>query len=160
MNTPTYGLSDDTMRTFNINPPITSRIFIKNLAYGVNEEKLNEVFSMSGKIVELTLYRYDHGESKGKAVIQYAHPLEAVQAIMMFKNAKLLSREIIIEQDRIGPQPTMASKKLPDGLVNVDGGLGMGGSRLKVRHLNGDIMIHHPPCHKDLRMQCMTICNI
>ena len=40
----------------------------------------------------------------------------------------------------------MASKKLPDGLVNVDGGIGIGGSRLKVRYLNGDIMIRHPDC--------------
>ena len=78
MNSPTYGMSDDTMKAFNITPPITSRIFVKNLAYGVNESKLYEVFSMSGKIVELRLYRYDHGESKGKATIQYAHPLEAV----------------------------------------------------------------------------------
>ena len=74
MNTPTYGLSDDAMKTFKISPPITSRISVKNLAYGVNESKLHEVFSMSGKIVELTLYRYDHGESKGKAAIQYAQP--------------------------------------------------------------------------------------
>ena len=146
MNGPTYGISEDAMKAFKISPPITPRIFVHNLAYGVNESKLYEVFSMSGKIVELRLYRHDSGESKGKASIQYAHPLEAVQAIVMFKGAKLLSRDIIIMQDKIGPQPDMTTKKLPEGLVNVNGGLGMGGSRLKVRYLNGDIMIHHPDC--------------
>ena len=130
INTPTYGLSEDTMKAFKIAPPITPRIFIKNLAYGVSEAKLVEVFSLSGKIVEVTLYRHDNGESKGRATVEYAHPLEAVQAIVMFKNAKLLSRKIIIEQDRIGPQPTM-TRKLPDGLLNVEEGIGMGGADSK-----------------------------
>ena len=64
----------------------------------------------------------------------------------MFKKAKLFSRDIKIEQDKIGPTPTMSSRKLPDGLVDVEGGIAMGGSRLKVPYLNGDIMIHHPDC--------------
>ena len=99
---------------------------VKNLAYGVNENKLHEVFSLCGNIVALTLDRYDHGESKGTATVQFAHPLEAIQAIIMFKHAKLLSRNMLVEQDKVGPPPSTSSKKLPDGLVDVDGGLGMG----------------------------------
>ena len=146
MDGPNLGLSKNTLKTFNITPPITTRVSVGNLAYGVNEAKLYEVFSMSGNIVELVLHRYEHGESKGTATVQYAHQLEAVQAIVMFKRAKLFSRDIKIEQDKIGPTPSMCSKKLPDGLVDVEGGIAMGGSRLKVRYLNGDIMIHHPDC--------------
>ena len=88
MNGPNLGLSENTMKMFNITPPITTRVSIENLAYGVNEAKLHEVFSMSGNIVELVLHRYEHGESKGTATVQYAHPLEAVQAIVMFRHAK------------------------------------------------------------------------
>ena len=79
---------------------------VKNLAYGVNENKLHEVFSLCGNIVALTLDRYDHGESKGTATVQFAHPLEAVQAIIMFKHAKLLSRNMLVEQDKVGPTPS------------------------------------------------------
>ena len=134
------------MKMLNITHPITTRVFISNLVYGVNEAKLYEVFSMSGNIVELILHRYDHGESRGTATVQYAHPLEAVQTIKMFKKAKLFSRDLKVVQDKIGPTPTMSSKKLPDGLVDVEGGIAMGGSRLKVRYINGDMMIHHPEC--------------
>merc|ERR1712115_482872 len=86
------------------------------------------------------------GESKGTATVQYAHPLEAVQAIKMFKNAKLFSRDLKVVQDKIGPTPTLTLKKLPEGLVDVEGGIAMGGSRLKIRYINGDMMIHHPEC--------------
>merc|ERR1711923_528879 len=143
---PNLGLSERALTMLNITPPITTRVFISNLAYGVNEAKLYEVFSMSGNIVELILHRYDHGESKGTATVQYAHPLEAVQTIKMFKKAKLFSRDLKVVQDKIGPTPTLTSKKLPEGLVDVEGGIAMGGSRLKVRYVNGDVMIHHPKC--------------
>ena len=143
----TCGLSEEVMKAFNISPPITPRIFVKNLAYGVSEAQIVEVFSMCGKIVEATLYRHDNGESKERATVQYAHPLEAVQAIVMFSNARFKTKKLMIEQDRIGPQPTM-TKKMPDGLVNVGDGIGMGGSRLRIRYMNGDIMIHHPECEK------------
>ena len=128
INSPNYGLSEETMKALKMTPPITPRIFVKNLAHGVNEAKLVEVFSLSGKIVEATLYRFDNGESIGKASIAYAHPMEAIQAMLMLKDAKLLSRNLIIEQDKIGPQPTI-TRKLPDG-----------------RYLNGDAVIHHPEC--------------
>ena len=147
VSSPTYGLSEETLKALKITLPITPRIFVKNLAYGVNEAKLNKVFSFSGKIVQVTLYRHDNGETKGRASIEYAHPLEVIQTMLMFRDAKLLSRDLIIEQDKIGPQPIITSK-LPDGLVNVKEGIGMGGSRLKVQYLNGDTIVHHPECYK------------
>ena len=146
VNSPTYGMSEETMKALGVTLPITSRILVKNLAYGVNEAKLREVFSMSGKIVEATLYRHDDGETRGTATIEYAHPLGAVQAMMMFRDTKLFSRKLIIEQDKVGPQPSVTSR-LPDGLVDVKDGIGLNGSRLKVEYINGDAVIHHPDCH-------------
>merc|ERR1711978_322493 len=86
---PNLGLSDRALRMLDITPPITTRVFVSNLAYGVNEAKLYEVFSMSGSIVELILHRYDHGESRGTATVQYAHPLEAVQKIKNDPKSKM-----------------------------------------------------------------------
>jgi RNA recognition motif-containing protein len=134
------------MAALGITLPITSRIIVRNLAYGVNETKLREVFSMSGQMIEATLHRYDDGETKGTAAIEYAHPLGAVQAMMIFRDSKLFSRKLIIEQDKIGPQPSITGR-LPDGLTDVKDGIGLNGSRLKIEYINGDAIIHHPDCH-------------
>ena len=131
MNPPTYGLSEEALTALGITLPITTRIRVRNLAYGVNEAKLREVFSMSGKMIEATLHRNDAGEPKGTAAIEYAHPLGAIQAIKMFRDTRLFSRKLIIEQDKLGPDPIITGK-LPDGLTNVKEGLGPNGSRLKV----------------------------
>merc|ERR1711978_797312 len=40
---PNLGLSDRALRMLDITPPITTRVFVSNLAYGVNEAKLYEV---------------------------------------------------------------------------------------------------------------------
>ena len=146
INSPTYGLSEETMAALGITLPITSRIIVRNLAYGVNETKLREVFSLSGQMIEATLHRYDDGETKGTAAIEYAHPLGAVQAMMIFRDSKLFSRKLIIEQDKIGPQPSITGR-LPDGLTDVKDGIGLNGSRLKIEYINGDAIIHHPDCH-------------
>merc|ERR1712102_238029 len=52
------GLSERALTMPDITPPITTRVFISNLAYGVNEAKLYEVFSMCGNIVELILHNF------------------------------------------------------------------------------------------------------
>ena len=64
----------------------------------------------------------------------------------MFRDTRLFSRKLIIEQDKLGPDPIITGK-LPDGLTNVKGGLGPDGSRLKIHYINGDAIVHHPDCH-------------
>merc|ERR1712020_883096 len=146
VNPPNHGMTEEMMESLGLTPPITARIYVRDLAYGVDEAKLREVFSLCGKVVEFVLYRHDDGETKGKGTIEFAHPLEAVQAFLMFKDTKLYSRQLTIRQDRKGPRPAI-SDRLPDGLVNVGNGIGLNGSRLKVEYLNGDAVIHHPDCH-------------
>ena len=99
---------------------MTTRLFIKNLAYSVDEAKLHEVFSMSGRVVK-QLRRQD-SRSKGQAIVKFAHSLEAIQAMVMFPNAKLLTRKMEITQDKVGPLPIIIGGN-PDGLVDVRGGL-------------------------------------
>ena len=144
-NPPYYGLSEEIRKSLRLEPPITPRILIKNLAYGVDETKLYEVFSMSGRIVQAMLHRHEDGHPKGQAIIVYAHPLEAIQAMWMFREARFLTKRLIIEQDKIGPQPIVIGKN-PDGLVDVRGGIGPGGSLLKISYINGDAVIHSPEC--------------
>ena len=52
---------------------------------------------MSGRVVQSILFRQEDGQSRGQAIVEYAHPLEAVQAMVMFRDAKLLTKKLVIE---------------------------------------------------------------
>ena len=56
------------------------------LAYTVDEKKVREVFRLAGRCVTIELGRDKEGKSRGHAVIEFDHPVEAVQAISMFNN--------------------------------------------------------------------------
>lgn len=55
------------------------------------------------------------GNSRGFAVVEYQHPVEAVQAISMLDHQLLFDRRMTVRMDKI------TKEKLPDGL----GGIGM-----------------------------------
>lgn len=56
------------------------------LSYNVDEKKLREVFRLAGRCVTIELGRDKEGKSRGHAIIEFDHPVEAVQAISMFNN--------------------------------------------------------------------------
>lgn len=56
------------------------------LSYNVDEKKLREVFRLAGRCVTIELGRDKEGKSRGHAIVEYDHPVEAVQAISMFNN--------------------------------------------------------------------------
>lgn len=49
--------------------------------YKVDEKKLKEVFKLAGKVVSAELSLDKEGKSRGFGVVEYEHPVEAVQAI-------------------------------------------------------------------------------
>jgi hypothetical protein len=51
------------------------------LDYKVDEKKLKEVFKLAGKVVSAELSLDKEGKSRGFGVVEYEHPVEAVQAI-------------------------------------------------------------------------------
>jgi RNA recognition motif-containing protein len=59
----------------------TSFFFPPQLDYKVDEKKLKEVFRLAGKVVSAELSLDKEGKSRGFGVIEYEHPVEAVQAI-------------------------------------------------------------------------------
>lgn len=130
----TYGLNVQFLESLGIDGPIVSRIFVANLDYKVDEKKLNEVFKMSGKVASVELNKDRDGNSRGHGTVEYEHPVEAVQAISMFKDVSLYDRKMSVRMDsaavreeQLGGVPT----KLPVGLKNIGMGLGAGGAPLK-----------------------------
>ena len=125
--------------------PLTNRVFVANIPYIVDDRKLTEVFSTCGRVVFAQVVRDGSGYSKGMGLVEYTHPIEALQAIKMMRQAKLYNREITVRPDVIGPFPNTYTG-IPEGLTDVSGGLGPDGMKLKVELLEGNPFVHSPNC--------------
>lgn len=97
--------------------------------YKVDAKKLKEVFKLAGRIHGLDLSLDKEGNSRGFAVIEYDHPVEAVQAISMFDRQMLFDRRMTVRLDRIPDKGELT--KLPDGLRGIGIGLGPNGEPLR-----------------------------
>lgn len=94
----------------------------------MDEKKLREVFRLAGRIINLELSTDKDGNSRGFAVIEYDHPVEAVQAISMFDHQMLFERRMTVRLDR---ERTNEGFKMPEGLRGIGIGLGPNGEPLK-----------------------------
>jgi len=88
---------------------------------------LKEVFKIAGRVLEVEIFSDKEGKSKGYGVVEYNHPVEAVQAISMFNNQFLFERPMSIRLDRTDKDPLA---RLPEGLKSIGMGLGAGGAPL------------------------------
>ncbi|XP_050429955.1 myelin expression factor 2 [Adelges cooleyi] len=123
----TYGLSPQFLESLNIRGPLINRIFVANLDFKVDEKKLKEIFKLAGRVLEVEIFSDKEGKSKGYGIVEYNHPVEAVQAISMFNNQFLYDRPMSIRLDRTDKDPLA---RLPEGLKSIGMGLGAGGTPL------------------------------
>ena len=96
------------------------------LEYNVDKKKLKEVFRLAGRIIRVDLHTDKDGRSRGFAIVEYDHPVEAVQAISMFHNQVLNDRPMSVRIDRANE-----TLKLPEGLKGIGMGLGTNGEPLR-----------------------------
>lgn len=97
--------------------------------YKVDEKKLKQVFKLAGKVVGLEVSLDKEGNSRGFAVVEYDHPVEAVQAISMLDRQIMFDRRMTVRLDRV-PEKS-EGVKLPEGLKGIGIGLGPNGEPLK-----------------------------
>lgn len=95
----------------------------------MDSKKLKQVFKLAGKVQSVDLSLDKEGHSRGFAVIEYDHPVEAVQAISMLDRQMLFDRRMTVRLDRIPDKNE--GLKLPEGLGGVGIGLGPNGEPLK-----------------------------
>lgn len=95
----------------------------------MDTKKLKQVFKLAGKVQSVDLSLDKDGNSRGFAVIEYDHPVEAVQAISMLDRQMLYDRRMTVRLDRIPDKSE--GLKLPEGLGGVGIGLGPNGEPLK-----------------------------
>ncbi|VDP00380.1 unnamed protein product [Soboliphyme baturini] len=147
---PTYGLSIQFLKQLGVEGPLCSRVFVANvghatdgyfhslkfqnsrrLPFNVGPSKLKELFSLSGQVVDVDLHLDKDGRSKGLAVIEYSHPIEAIQAISLFHNQTYYDRTLTVKMDRFEKiKETRRPGELPPGLRSIGMGLGNNGTSL------------------------------
>ncbi|VEN54887.1 unnamed protein product [Callosobruchus maculatus] len=122
----TYGLSPQFLESLHIDCPLSNRVFVANLEYNVDKKKLKDIFRLAGRVIRVDMPLDKDGRSRGFAVVEYDHPVEAVQAISMFHNQVLYDRSMAVRIDRVND-----NMKLPEGLKSIGMGLGPNGEPLK-----------------------------
>ncbi|CAH0399500.1 unnamed protein product [Chilo suppressalis] len=125
----TYGLSLQFLESINVQPPLVKKVFVANLDYKADRIKIKEVFKMAGKVRNIDLAVDKDGNSRGFAVIEYDHPVEAVQAISMFDKQMLYDRRMTVRMDR--GVSDKSELRLPEGLNGIGLGLGPNGEPLR-----------------------------
>lgn len=95
----------------------------------MDSKKLKQVFKLAGKVQSVDLSLDKEGNSRGFAVVEFDHPVEAVQAISMLDRQMLYERRMTVRLDRIPDKSE--GLKLPEGLGGVGIGLGQNGEPLK-----------------------------
>ncbi|ETN73074.1 hypothetical protein NECAME_04382 [Necator americanus] len=68
--------------------------------------------------------------ANGVCVLQFSHPIEAVQAISMFHGQKLYDRVLVVKMDRYEKSEPNREGALPRGLERIGAGLGANGAPL------------------------------
>jgi len=128
----TYGLTTQFLESLGIEGEIHNRIFVSNLDYRVNDDKLREIFRYAGKVIVCKISYDKEGKSKGFGKIVFDHPVEAVQAISMFNEQHLYNRNMKIRMDNVKAEweKPIHMMRLPEGLGGVGLGLGHGGKPL------------------------------
>ncbi|VDO41982.1 unnamed protein product [Haemonchus placei] len=138
-----FGLSPEFLRQHNIDPPLCDRVFIANLSFNVGTGRIYDIFGLAGNIVWMDLHMDKEGKSKGVCILQFSHPIEAVQAISMFHGQKLYDRVLVVKMDRYEKSEPPREGALPRGLEAIGAGLGANGAPLTdvasvVASLRGD----------------------
>lgn len=130
----TYGLSVSFLESLGVNGPLVNRVFVANLDYTVDEEKLTEVFKIAGKVQNVELSKDpETNKSRGFGVVEFDHPVEAVQAISMLHGQWYYERKMSVRMDRVFDgkrSEKQSAPKLPPGLKGIGFGLGNNGSPL------------------------------
>uniref|UniRef100_A0A915M6S8 RRM domain-containing protein n=1 Tax=Meloidogyne javanica TaxID=6303 RepID=A0A915M6S8_MELJA len=127
----TFGLSPSFLRQLGIGTPLCNRVFVTNIPYNCTVGRLFDICALAGKVTWMDLQMDKEGKTKGMAVCEYSHPIEAVQAVSMLNGQRLLDRTLAVRMDRY---PKDIERRdpggLPFGLRGVGMGLGANGAPL------------------------------
>ena len=84
---------------------MNTKLYVGNLDYGVNDEKLGQVFAEAGTVNSAVVITDKYsGRSKGFGFVEMASEEEAKKAMEMFNEKELEGRKMIVNEAR-PPKP-------------------------------------------------------
>jgi RNA recognition motif-containing protein len=124
-----------------IDGPVTNRLYVSNLDFRVEEQKLKEVYSLAGNVTHVSIFRDRDNRPRGMAIVEYETSVEALNAISMLNKHMLNDRQMQVRFDNIkhldessSNKPGILSSnnmngnmsnqsKLPSGLKSIGAGI-------------------------------------
>lgn len=80
---------------------MSKKLYVGNLPYSVNNDKLKELFAAYGEVVEATVISFkDTGKSKGFGFVTLADDAQADKAIQEMNGKDLEGRQIVVNEAR------------------------------------------------------------
>ena len=105
-----------------------TRVYVHNLPWQITNAELAALMEQAGTVESAEVLRFSNGRSKGCAIVKYASVTEAMQAIAMLNNVEVQGRELLVREDREGPQgPVPGSRPRATGPTVVKAAARMGG---------------------------------
>ncbi|KAI0990553.1 hypothetical protein GJ496_009651 [Pomphorhynchus laevis] len=106
---------------------LSDRVVVTNLDDRITKQKLYDVFSLAGQVLEISLLSEQKSSSQS-AVIQFDRVVDALQAIAMLDGQYLYERRLVIRLNGSTLHPNSPPLSLPAGLSGV-------GERLNIEEL-------------------------
>ncbi len=75
-----------------------ARCYCGNLPWTTGEEDLRTILSAAGNIVNVTVYRYKDGRSKGCGIVEFSTPEEANYAISSLNDVEVGGRKMQVRE--------------------------------------------------------------
>ncbi|XP_068736387.1 myelin expression factor 2-like [Montipora capricornis] len=99
--------------------PLSCTVFVSNLDYNVNWQKLKDTFRVAGNVIRADINLDSDHKSKGFGTVQFETATEAISAVSMFHGQNLSGRAMSVRLDRNAPIMQQLSNA---GMNNVNMG--------------------------------------
>lgn len=83
--------------------PLSCTVFVSNLDYNVNWQKLKDTFRVAGNVIRADINLDSDHKSKGFGTVQFETATEAISAVSMFHGQALSGRAMSVRLDRNAP---------------------------------------------------------
>lgn len=114
-----------------------SRVFVGNLAWGVDSDTLKNHMSQAGHVVRADVLIGFDGRSKGCGIVQYADEQSARNAQNTLYDSEIMGRKILVREDKV--DENSATKPRPNFGGHMNGGH-MNGGQMNGGQMNGGQM--------------------
>ncbi|EDO45532.1 predicted protein [Nematostella vectensis] len=106
------------------NDPAASTVFVTNLDYKVNWQKLKDTFKCAGHVIRAEIMEDDEKKSKGMGTVQFETPMEAMNAVNLLHGKMLMDRALRVRMDRAAPPVQNQMSNLATNAQQLLGGAG------------------------------------